>query len=405
MIGLACILLPDVPSQAETISESAAMTANSSVPPSDQINAAFGKRIARFRHKASIINFAWSMDGQRLAALAMMDREAFLWDIPSGRTITHFTRSGSQPAAIAFTPDDRYLAMSSTVIRIKSSTDPSLNDISTSISLFDGRTGALVRHLPSFVEGITHLTKGPQPVTRSAPEEILVAKQADLAAAFYTFEPFVTFYNGTSWERLGTISIKDAADVLAHSAAISPDGKHFAAGGRVIVPSASTPSGRTVSDGDAQIVIFDVSTRRIERRFAAHPNKINTLAFSPDGRFLVSGAEVVGMPATAPGYAETLQRDVGRIRVWNVASGERVRSYSVDVTQVTSVAWSPDGRLIAAAGSRRGDWKVYLLDAASDRLLDSVNVDDCFRVAFGADGKSIAYNDGATLIVRAVAEK
>jgi WD40 repeat protein len=58
---------------------------------------------------------------------------------------------------------------------------------------------------------------------------------------------------------------------------------------------------------------------------------VNSVAFSPDGRLLASGS-----------WDNT-------IRLWDAASGALLRTLEGHTNTVLSVAFSPDGRLLASA--------------------------------------------------------
>jgi hypothetical protein len=62
---------------------------------------------------------------------------------------------------------------------------------------------------------------------------------------------------------------------------------------------------------------------------SGHTDDVESVAFSPDGRLLASGS-----------YDDT-------IKLWDVATGSLVRIYS-HTADVNSVAFSPDGRLLAS---------------------------------------------------------
>ena len=67
-------------------------------------------------------------------------------------------------------------------------------------------------------------------------------------------------------------------------------------------------------------------------RQLTHPYAVFSLAFGPDGRLLASaGAQSI-------------------VQLWEVATGAKVQTLTGDTIYVRSVAFSPDGTLIASAG-------------------------------------------------------
>jgi WD40 repeat protein len=106
--------------------------------------------------------------------------------------------------------------------------------------------------------------------------------------------------------------------------------------GRSLWAIAFAPDGRTLAtaDGDGKVNLWEVRSGGLRRSFLGH-GWLTTVAFAPDGRTVASGAG----PADA------------KVRLWDVGTGA-VRGLAADC-EVQSIAFTPDGKLLAAAGSGR----------------------------------------------------
>jgi WD40 repeat protein len=187
--------------------------------------------------------------------------------------------------------------------------------------------------------------------------------------------------------------------------AFSPDGKIFASGGndeKIILWSVEgarviqtltghtkwvwgltfSPDGKTLASAsiDNTIKLWNVETgQELVRPLMKHaesvkeesfPDGVQTVAFSPDGRILASGG-----------------RD-RRVRLWEVASGREIETLLSHTGWVYSVAFSPDGRILASASR---DNTIKLWDVHLRREIKSLSghTDSVLSVAFSPDGKTL----------------
>jgi WD40 repeat protein len=126
-------------------------------------------------------------------------------------------------------------------------------------------------------------------------------------------------YRDWEWHYLDALSdqslwtLPHAADVW--SVAFSPDGSRLASGAE-----------------DGKVYIWDVATRRLERTLVGHTDSVYSVAFSPDGCLLASGSKD------------------GTVRVWDGLGGAG-RSVLTGHGIVLCVAFNADGRCLVSGGA------------------------------------------------------
>src|SRR5665213_3464293 len=98
----------------------------------------------------------------------------------------------------------------------------------------------------------------------------------------------------------------------------------------------------------------------------------SSAAFSPDGRQVVSGG---GLTAT--------------VRLWDVATGRLLRTFLGHSESVNSVAFSPDGATIASGAQ---DDTIKLWDTTTGRLLRTLPQKGVVSsISFSSDGKRLYF--------------
>ena len=202
-------------------------------------------------------------------------------------------------------------------------------------------------------------------------------KNGDVAAAWLHLNGCRRDLRGWEHDYLFTLFNANQTTLRGHTGAItsvaySPDGR--------LIVSASE---------DGTIKIWDVSTGRETLTLRGHSSHVVNATFSPDGSRILSGG---------PG-------DVGQIKVWDASTGQLLFAIRESRTDVTDVTYSPDGRRVASCGvnddksTRITVWDV----TTGKRILRLKGFPDksdmVTDVAFSPDGRQIAGSCWDTIIV------
>ncbi len=167
---------------------------------------------------------------------------------------------------------------------------------------------------------------------------------------------------------------------------------------------AFTPDGRyLVSAGNDKLIrVWDIETgqtvRTLRGQIGAGPEgKIYGMALSPDGRWLAAG----GMMAT---YTGDNAEEVGTIRLYNFASGQLVALLNGHTNVVNALAFSPDSRfLVSGQGGSSNQiailWQLdskasaldgkYTAKALAPKHTLSGHTDRIYAVAFTPDSQRV----------------
>src|SRR5262245_3770900 len=127
--------------------------------------------------------------------------------------------------------------------------------------------------------------------------------------------------------------------------------------------------GRTLAtaSGDGPVELWDVERARPRRIPLVHPEKVEGMAFSPDGARLATASK-------------------GLIRLWPVDSGEPIALPDRYEGGADAIAFSPDGKVLAvAAGGGTRLWQV-----APPALLHTLDATWVRSLAFSPDSRLLA---------------
>ncbi len=146
---------------------------------------------------------------------------------------------------------------------------------------------------------------------------------------------------------------------------------------------AFSPDGRYVLTGstDKTLRLWNAQTNQEVRQFIGHTDAVEDVAFSPDGHIIASSS------------------DDKTIRLWDVISGQQFHLLSGHKGIVYGVAFSPNGKYIVS-GSQDGTARLWDVQSGHELRQFVGHTDQVTGVAFSPDGKQVltgSYDKSARL--------
>jgi WD40 repeat protein len=281
-------------------------------------------------HEQDVISVTFSPDGKFLAS-GSSDKTVKVWEVGSWREVTTLRGHEDQVSSVSFNPDGKFLASGSSDKTVKVWEVGSWREVAT------------LREHGYLVWSVTFSPDG----------KFLASGSLDKT---------VKVWEVGSWREVITLRHGDPVT----SVAFSPDGKFLASvsvGGKFLASG-----GRETT---TTMKVWEVGSWREVTTLRGHEDQVNSVTFSPDGKFLASGS---------------LDRTV---KVWEVGSWREVTTLRGHENWVWSVTFSPDGKFLASGSS---DKTVKVWEVGSWREVTTLrgHEDQVSSVSFSPDGKFLA---------------
>ena len=136
-----------------------------------------------------------------------------------------------------------------------------------------------------------------------------------------------------------------------------------------------SPDGKTLAvSGYRELLLHKADGSGLISRLVGVSERLNSIAYSPDGALIVAAG---GTPAR-----------FGEVQIWDAASGKLKQSITTTADTVFGASISPDGKTIAIGGA---DNTVRLISTASGKELQKIGNHEnwVLGTAFGVDGKRV----------------
>lgn len=264
-------------------------------------------------HKDAVLSVNFSPDGQTLAS-ASFDKTVMLWDVKKSKQATLPLIHTDKVRDVIFSPDGQTIATASEDKTVK---------------LWSSRDYRLLETLNGHQGAVTSLSFNRQ-------GNILASSSYDKTVKIWRLNDWLTTLNGHS--------------AAIYNVDISPNGKMIA-----------------TASGDNMVKLWNLQGKQLNT-LKGHTLPIASVNFSPDGNLIVSG-----------GNDRTVRR-------WNLKGQELKPPFTGHTSFITSVALSPNNNTIASA-SLDGTVKLW---SRKGELLKTLNLTKASSVSFSPNGKIIA---------------
>lgn len=243
--------------------------------------------------------------------------------------------------------------------------------------------GQRFERIETFAEALERALRLQVPViiTPPAPQKPAVVSPP-IGTTLFTYRGHTDWVRAVDWSPDGTQIASGSRDgIVQVRDAITGSQKRSYVTDVVLAVVWSLDGKRLVSGGwNGKAHVWDVMLARETLQYTSHSNWIRALSRSSDGRYIVSGGDLVNGNEYEHGNI---------LHIWEMSTGQCVLRYEGHSTDVYAIQWSPNGKYIASAGK---DNMVQVWEATTGRPVyrDKKHTDWVTTLAWSSDSQRLA---------------
>jgi WD40 repeat protein len=315
--GFVCLILTAVLATAGVGRAWSDDVVRSSIPSDIYLHqVAFIQMKGRAPDGSAVLSLAWSPNGQRLAASFDWGFKVAVFDTSTWQEVTSFKGKSFQPERqLAFISDSEIVS------------SPEDGDDQSALAFYEAATERLVKQVP---RPAGYEKSSTVAIAVPADRRYVVALLQRMLTVPFRFEVGATEFSG----RLAT-----PIDSVSSIVAGGPGSK--------VAINVSYTRERALSEVRKEIGIVDVASNSLDRILAGHIPGIGSIAWSPDGRWIASGASML----ESKGDGKWI-RDPDPLRIWDATTGDLALSFSGTYDPITELAWHPSSAILATVSAK-----------------------------------------------------